>query len=160
MPAINEYYASNAGRAINTIQFNHPAFNAEGVLRLAQSSNPVTAAGDVYDAAAIDIQIPSRNTEGTQQVNIGLSNVKNSVWLELVKVVNWNIVNDVPMTLDIKQFMASDLNSVASFFSFQVNTVSVSAQTATVTASYSQIYNTYYPRKRYYPSEYPGLKYT
>lgn len=166
MTAIEQAYASNTESIIPTFEFAHPAFT-NGVLYLVQSHYDLEATTEAgtnvtFLKSSISYTYPAKNTEGQQDINIQLDNVSNQVWIEINKVVKYNRANDaVKIKCTVRGYLPSDLTGPSGeIFKLPVVNTAINDRTATIRASYTPIPDVSWPRLRYYPTKYPGTKYT
>mgnify|MGYP000513007664 CR=1 FL=1 len=164
MSAIEQAYASNASTPLVVFEFLHSAFTG-GAIRLAQSYYDIEAtledlSTQTFSKSGIGFAYPEKSTEGRQDLNIQIDNVSREVWQEIKKVITANRTTTEKVICKMRTYLPSDLTAPAgAIYMFTVTKTSVMRDTATFRASYTPIPNVSYPRKRYYTTDYPGLKY-
>jgi len=162
--ALEQAYASNAATPLLTVEFIHSALN-DGVLRLVESNYDLTATLEdssivTFAKSGISTRLPDKNSDGSQSISIGIDNTSNLVWNEIKAVVAANRSGQERIICKIRPFLESDLSAPpGSPFIFTVLSSSINSTSAQLVAAYTPIPDTYYPRYRYYPTLYPGVKY-
>jgi hypothetical protein len=169
MTALNQAYASNSETPILTVEFSHPALDLGGVdpgfYRIAASNTDLSA--DIEDSSTklfkgyrIDLSLPPRDTEGSSNVNITVSNVNNLFWDHFKPVRAYNVTTPTPVQCVIRSYLPSDLTAPAETATdLYVVGVTLNTQLAIINAAYDKLYNSFFPRYKYYPTEYAGVKY-
>lgn len=164
MTAIEQAYAINAATPILTIELSHSALT-DGVLRLVQSNTDLVAGIEdsstvTFSKSGLSITRPSRDTTGTQSITLDIDNVSNLVWTEINKVVTANRSSKEKIICKLRTYLAADLTAPADAgYVLQVSNTSINRTTARIIATYAALYDTSFPKDRYYPTVYKGLKY-
>ncbi len=162
--AIQQAYASNSETPLLTVEFINTALD-DGSLKLVESNYDLTATTEdddtvTFSRAGINISLPEKNTDGNQSITISIDNTNNLVWQEIKKVVTANRISRQPIKCKFRAFLESDLSApAANPYLFTVTSSSINRSVASITASYTPIPDTFYPRYKYYPTIYPGVKY-
>jgi hypothetical protein len=164
MAAINQAYASNSETALQTIEFAHSTISG-GYLRLVKAKYDLTATLEnsnevTFTRASIKIQRASRATSGKQDLNFVISNLNNVAWRELNAIVIANRTSEEKLICKYREYLESDLSQPASGV-YPLTVISTSSNRIAVTfhAGYTPLPNMAFPRFRYYPTIFPGLKY-
>jgi len=164
MTALNQAYASNAGTPLITLEFLHSALTG-GVLRLVQGFYDIEATLEdastvTFNASGIGVSLPERSSDGRYDLSMQIDNVSNLVWQQLQLVVTASRSTGEAVECKYRPFLESDLSAPAgATYRFIVMQSSISRSTANIRASFAQIPDMIYPRGRYYPTTFPGLKY-
>lgn len=164
MTAINTAYASNSATPLLTIEFLHSSLTG-GALRLVQAYYDLEATLEdsttvTFSASGIGISLPEKSTEGRQDLNIQIDNASNLVWQQVKLVIDANRTSEEKIICKFRSFLEADLSAPAgAVYVLTVTGTSINRNTAGIQATYTPIPDTGYPRKRYYPTSYPGVKY-
>jgi len=162
--ALERAYASNESTPLLTIEFLHASLTG-GALRLVQAYSDLTATLEdattvTFTAAAIDIQLPEISTDGRQDLSISIDNTNNVAWDQIKAVTIANRITESKIICKYRPFLESDLTAPAgATYVLTVTGGSINRHTATLRATYTPIPETNFPRGRYYPSDYPGVRY-
>lgn len=162
--AIQQAYASNSETPLLTVEFINTALDG-GTLRLVESNYDLTATTEddeevTFSRAGINIDLPEKNTDGNQSITISIDNTNNLVWQEIKKVVAANRISRQPIKCKFRAFLESDLSAPAENpYVFTVTSSSINRSVASITAAYTPIPDTFYPRYKYYPTIFKGVKY-
>jgi hypothetical protein len=164
MTALNQAYASNDQTPLITLEFLHSALSG-GALRLVQGYYDIQATLEdsttvTFSASGIGVTLPEKSTDGRQDLDIQLDNVSNLVWQEISGVVTASRASSEVVICKYRPFLESDLSAPAgAAYVLAVTQSSINRVTASLTASFAQIPDMAYPKGRYYPTVYPGLRY-
>ena len=162
--ALQRAYASNEATPLMTIEFAHSAFT-DGYIRLVQSFYDLTATTEdaeevTFSKSGINLSLPEKSTDGRQDLKIEIDNVSNLVWQEIKKVITANRTTQEKITCKFRNYLEADLSEPAgAVYKFTVSSSSINVTTASITASYTPIPDSYFPRFRYYPTVFSGVKY-
>jgi hypothetical protein len=162
--ALETAYASNEATPLVTVEFAHSAFDG-GYIRLVQSFYDLTATTEnsetvTFNKSGINLSLPEKTTDGRQDLRIEIDNVSNAVWTEIKKAVTANRTTQEKINCTFRNYLEADLSAPAGpVYKFVVSSTSINITTATIIASYTPIPDTYYPRYRYYPTVFSGVKY-
>lgn len=162
MSAIARAYASNEATPLETLEFSHSSITTLYFVRAyydltatLEDSTEVT-----FSKSGIGMQLPESSTDGQQELEIQFDNVSNEVFNTLMTVQDSMRSTDEKALIIYRSFLESDLSAPASApIKLFMSSSSVNRQTATIRASWSPFPDAAYPRYRYYPNLYPGLKY-
>ena len=109
-----------------------------------------------FDASAIDIALPARNADGTQDLKFAISNIDGRVSEAIDKILD----EMKSATLTFRRYISSDLSAPASSpYTLDIKSGSWTPTAVQVTAGYMNVLKTAWPRKRYNLAEHPGLRY-
>ena len=155
--ALQQAYASNTETPILAFEFIHSAFTG-GVLRYVQSSTDKNLEGVVYTAFSISALLPKNDSDGTQQLTINIDNVSHEVYQQLNAVIVANRSVNEKVRVIMKTFLPSDLSVDQTRIELVCVSASINITSAQITAIYAPLYDSYYPRNRYYTNVYRGLR--
>lgn len=158
MTVLNRLYASSGEEVIiETLQINI----GDDVYYLCKGYDDITATtegGDVvtFTACAIDIALPARNSDGTQDLQFAIDNI-NGVTSTAIRNALDNLQG---ATLTYRNYISTDLAAPASVpYTLAIKSGSWTALQAQITAGYMNVLDTAWPRYRYTLPDYPGLRY-
>ena len=158
MTVLNRLYASSGDEVIiETLQINI----GSGVYYLCKGFEDITAvteSGDTitFIAAAIDIALPARNSDGTQDLQFAVDNI-DGVTSTAIRAGLENLSNAF---LTYRNYVSTDLSAPASVpYTLAIKSGSWTATQAQITAGYMNVLDTAWPRYRYTLPNYPGLRY-
>ena len=158
MTILNRLYASGGPeRIIYTLEVT----DGTDVIRMTPGWEDVTAGIEggtlvTFTAVGIDIGLPAKNEDGTQDVTFGLSNITGAVSAYLRE----RITSSTRMMVKLRIYTSDDLSAPAKPADvFEVKGGSWSALQAEITAGYFDILNTNWPRRVFTFNEFPGLRY-
>ncbi|UIW10326.1 protein of unknown function DUF1833 [Flyfo siphovirus Tbat2_3] len=118
----------------------------------------VTENGDTvtFIASAIDIALPARNSDGTQDLQFAIGNIDGTVSTAIRKALN-----DLSRaSLTYRNYVSTDLSAPASVpYSLAIKSGYWTATQAQITAGYMNVLDTAWPRYRYTLNNFPGLRY-
>ncbi|AJF73529.1 ArsR family transcriptional regulator [Raoultella ornithinolytica] len=158
MTILNRLYASSGSEVIiETLQINI----GSTVYFFCKGYEDITATvenGDVltFSAAGIDIALPARNSDGTQDLQFAISNIDGEVSTAIRKALE----NLEIGSLTYRQYVSTDLSAPATVpYTLAIKSGSWTATQAQITAGYMNVLDTAWPRFRYTLNEFPGLRY-
>ena len=158
MTILNRLYASSGAEVIiETLQINIGA----GVYYLCKGYEDITATtegGDVvtFAAAAIDIALPARNSDGTQDLQFAIDNVDGATSTAIRNALD----NLDSASLTYRNYVSTDLTAPAAVpYTLAIKSGSWTATQAQIVAGYMNVLDTAWPRNRYTLPNYPGLRY-
>lgn len=104
----------------------------------------------------MDLSIPSRNDDGTQDLNFALSNIDGIA----SSFIRSALVAGRSMTLIYRVFTSDDLLAPAHApHRFKIKSGTVTATQVSITAGYFDLLDTAWPRNTYNLNKFPGLRY-
>ena len=158
MTILNRLYASSGPEVIlETLQINI----GDEVHYLCNGFEDITATtenGDTveFKACAMDVALPARNDDGTQDLKFALCNVDGKVSTAIRNAIN----NLSSASLTYRSFISTDLAAPASVpYTLAIKNGSWTATEAQITAGYMNVLDTAWPRNRYTLNNFPGLRY-
>lgn len=158
MTILDRLYASSGSEVIiETLQINI----GSTVHFFCKGYEDITATvenGDVltFSAASIDIALPARNSDGTQDLQFAISNIDGEVSTAIRKALE----NLEIGSLTYRQYVSTDLSAPATVpYTLAIKSGSWTAIQAQITAGYMNVLDTAWPRFRYTLNEFPGLRY-
>lgn len=158
MTILNRLYASSGEEVIiETLQINI----GPEIYYLCKGFEDITATtenGDVvtFKAAAIDIALPARNSDGTQDLQFAIDNIDGVVSTAIRNALG----NLTGATLTYRNYVSTDLTAPAAVpYTLAVKNGYWTATQAQITAGYMNVLDTAWPRYRYTLPYYPGLRY-
>lgn len=158
MTIINRLFASSGSEVIiETLQINV----GSQVFYLCRGWDDVTAKDEsenslTFKACGIDIALPARNADGTQDLKFAIGNIDGEVS---------NTIRDALAVLDrasltFRHYVSTDLAAPASSpIRLAIKSGYWTASQVQITAGYMNILDSAWPRKRYTLNEHPGLRY-
>ncbi|MNM24920.1 hypothetical protein D3C81_353600 [compost metagenome] len=158
MTILSRLYASSGSEIIHeTMQIDI------GELRhyLVKGWEDVTASteggqGVIYLACGMDVALPARNADGTQDLKFALSNISG----EASAAIRQALAQRLPILLTYRKYVSTDLAAPAERpYTLTVKAGQWSATEVQITAGYMNILDTAWPRHRYTLSKHPGLRY-
>lgn len=163
MTAIQRAYASNSETPILTLEISHSGLTG-GVLRFARSHADLVATLEdsstvTFSRSGMGLSFPQRSVNGKQDLNFQLDGVSREVLTEVKQVISANRAASEKAICKLRTFTPSDLTAPAEIYTFNVVSDQINNRSAVFRASFAQIPDFYYPRLRYFPSIYPGVKY-
>lgn len=157
-PTLSRLYASSGEEVIiETLQINI----GDEVYYLCKGYDDITAtteSGDVitFTACAIDIALPARNSDGTQDLQFAIDNINGETSTAIRKALD----NLADAALTYRNYVSTDLSAPAEVpYTLTIKSGSWTATQAQVSAGYMNILDTAWPRNRYTLTYYPGLRY-
>lgn len=162
MTAIARAYASNEATPLETLEFSHSSITTMYFVRAfydltatLESSTEVT-----FVRSGLGIQLPEKSTDGQQELQIQIDNLSNDVYQTLSTIQNSMRSTDEKAIIKYRSYLESDLSAPAgAVIKLIMTSASVNRRTASIRASWSPFPDASYPRYRYYPTLYPGVKY-
>ena len=158
MTILNRLYASSGQEVIiETLQINI----GDEVLYLCKGYEDITATtenGDsiTFTASAIDIALPARNSDGTQDLQFAISNIDG----EASTAIRNALDNLSSASLTYRNYVSTDLAAPASVpYTLAIKSGTWTATQAQITAGYMNVLDTAWPRYRYTLNNFPGLRY-
>ncbi|MDT7451256.1 DUF1833 family protein [Citrobacter koseri] len=158
MTVLNRLYASSGPEVIiETLQINI----GDEVLYLCKGYEDITATtenGDsiTFTASAIDIALPARNSDGTQDLQFAISNIDG----EASTAIRSALDNLSSASLTYRNYVSTDLAAPASVpYTLAIKSGTWTATQAQITAGYMNVLDTAWPRYRYTLNNFPGLRY-
>ncbi|PXW42084.1 uncharacterized protein DUF1833 [Klebsiella oxytoca] len=159
MTILNRLYASSGPEVIiETLQINI----GDEVHYLCKGYEDITATtenGDTvkFIACAMDIALPARNADGTQDLKFALCNIDGVVSTAIRKAIN----DRNAASLTYRSFISTDLAAPAAVpYTLQIKSGYWTATEVQITAGYMNVLDTGWPRYRYTLPSFPGLRYT
>jgi hypothetical protein len=162
--ALEKAYASNTATPLHTLEFLHSAITG-GALRLVQGYEDIEATLEdssvvTFSASGFGLALPERGTDGKQDLRIQLDNVSLVAYDEIKAAKTATRTTEEKIICKYRPFLESDLSAPAgATFVLTVTRTAVTRSTVSVNATYTPIPEVSWPVKRYYTTEYPGLKY-
>lgn len=158
MTILERLYASSGSEVIHdTLQISSGDDNYwltsgwDDVSVTLENGQPVT-----FYASAIDIALPARNADGTQDLKFAISNIDGRVSEAIDKILD----EMKSATLTFRRYISSDLSAPASSpYTLDIKSGYWTPTAVQVTAGYMNVLKTAWPRKRYNLAEHPGLRY-
>lgn len=158
MTILNRLYASSGSEVIiETLQItvgsdvHYLCQGYEDITATTESGNTVT-----FTACAIDIALPARNADGTQDLKFALCNVDGVVSTTIRNA----LANRLPASLTYRSFISTDLAAPAAVpYTLAIKSGYWTATEAQITAGYMNVLDTAWPRNRYILNYFPGLRY-
>ncbi|MEG9766731.1 DUF1833 family protein [Enterobacter hormaechei] len=109
-----------------------------------------------FTGSAIEISLPARNADGTQDLKFAISNIDGIVSTAIRNALD-NLSN---ATLTFRRYISTDLSAPASPpFTLAIKEGYWTATEVQITAGYMNILDTLWPRNRYTLPLFPGLRY-
>lgn len=157
-PTLKRLYASSGEEVIiKTLQINI----GDDVLYLCDGYDNITATTETgeevtFIASAIDVALPARNSDGTQDLQFAISNIKG----EASTSVRSALENLRGATVTYRQYTSDDLAAPAERpYTLTVKNGYWTATQAQIIAGYMNVLDTGWPRYSYTLPFYPGLRY-
>ncbi|HBT3292034.1 DUF1833 family protein [Klebsiella aerogenes] len=158
MTVLNRLYASSGSEVIiETLQINI----GDTVHYFCKGYDNITATTEngaviTFSASAIDIAIPARNSDGTQDLQFAISNING----EVSTAIRDALATQQDGVLTYRQYVSTDLNAPASVpYTLAIKSGSWTALQAQITAGYMNVLDTAWPRYRYTLNDFPALRY-
>ena len=162
MTALEQAYASNEATPLNTLEFSHSSITT---LRFVQGyydlqANLETGPLVTFQKSGFGFQLPERSTDGQQELQIQLDNVSNIAYQNLATVQQSMRSADEKAIIKYRPYLESDLSAPAgAVLSLVMTGASVKRDSVFIRATWSPFPDVTYPRHRYYPTKFPGLRY-
>ena len=158
MTILNRLYASSGSEIIiDTLQI----VVGSNTYWLTKGWDDITAhiedgTTQTFTACGIDIALPARNADGTQDLKFAISNIDGTVSTAIRNALD--ALSTARITY--RNFVSSDLTAPASKpFTLTIKSGYWTATEGQITAGYMNILDTAWPRYRYTLREHPGLRY-
>lgn len=158
MMILDRLYASGGEEVIvETLQINI----GDDVYYICKGFDDITAtteSGDVvtFTACAIDIALPARNSDGTQDLQFAIDNINGETSTAIRKALD----NLQGASLTYRNYISTDLTAPATVpYTLAIKHGSWTALQAQIVAGYMNVLDTAWPRYRYTLPNYPGLRY-
>lgn len=109
-----------------------------------------------FEGCAVDIALPARNADGTQDLKFAISNIDG-----VVSSAIDNILDELKSArLTFRRYISTDLSAPAAApYTLEVKNGTWTATSVQLTAGYMNVLKTAWPRFRYSLAEHPGLRY-
>lgn len=158
MTILSRLYASSGSEVIiETLQINigteihYLCTGYEDITATTEAGNTVT-----FSACPIDIALPARNSDGTQDLQFAIANIDGVVSTAIRRAIN-DLSN---ATLTYRCFVSTDLTAPAAMpYTLVIKSGNWTATQAQITAGYMNVLDTAWPRYRYTLPNFPGLRY-
>lgn len=158
MTILDRLYASSGSEVIiETLQINigdtvhYFCKGYDDITALTENGDSIT-----FEASAIDIALPARNSDGTQDLQFAISNIDG----EVSTAIRNALANLDTGSLTYRQYVSTDLSAPATVpYTLAIKSGSWTALQAQITAGYMNVLDTAWPRFRYTLNEFPGLRY-
>lgn len=109
-----------------------------------------------FTGSAIDVALPARNSDGTQDLKFAISNIDGVVSTAIRNALD----NLSSASLTFRRYVSTDLSAPAAPpFTLAIKEGSWTATEVQITAGYMNILDTAWPRFRYTLPLFPGLRY-
>lgn len=109
-----------------------------------------------FTGSAIDVALPARNSDGTQDLKFAISNIDGVVSTAIRNALD----NLSTASLTFRRYVSTDLSAPAAPpFTLAIKEGSWTATEVQITAGYMNILDTSWPRYRYTLTDFPGLRY-
>ncbi|WP_017346104.1 DUF1833 family protein [Pantoea sp. A4] len=109
-----------------------------------------------FIACGIDIALPARNADGTQDLQFAISNVEGTVSAAIRSALS----ELSSATLTYRHYVSTDLTAPASTaYTLAIKSGYWTSTEVQITAGYMNVLNTAWPRYRYTLPNFPGLRY-
>lgn len=109
-----------------------------------------------FIASAIDIALPARNDDGTQDLKFAISNIEGKVSTTIRNALE----NKSYGSIRFRRYVSSDLTAPAARpYTLKIKSGFWKASVVNITAGYMNILDTAWPRYRYTLPDFPGLRY-
>lgn len=158
MTVLNRLYASGGDEVlIETLQINI----GNEVYYLTRGWDDIevtTETGELltFQGCGIDIALPSRNSDGTQDLKFAISNITGEVSSTIRKALE----NIQGATLTYRLYISTSLNAPAARpYTLAIKSGYWTSTEVQITAGYMNVLDTAWPRYRYTLPAFPGLRY-
>lgn len=109
-----------------------------------------------FTGSAIDVALPARNSDGTQDLKFAISNIDGVVSTAIRNALD----NLSTASLTFRRYVSTDLSAPAAPpFTLAIKEGSWTATEVQIIAGYMNILDTSWPRYRYTLTDFPGLRY-
>lgn len=155
-------YASAPSGAvvIYTLELSHAAFSG-GAIRIAQGFDDLLATLEtgetvLFEASGFGVSLPPKSIRGRQDLQFRLDNVTGRAIREIDKAREAG----GPIKVVLRSYLSSDLSAPAvPPVVMTGESVKANVQSVTAVATFHDLVNKAWPRRRYTPDFAPGLKY-
>ena len=158
MTVLDRLYASSGSEIIyETLQIN-VGDSGHNIVKGYEDITAVTENGDTvtFKAGAIDIALPARNSDGTQDLQFAIGNIDGSISTIILDAID----NLSESSLTYRNYISTDLSAPSSPpYTLQLKPGYWTAIEAQITAGYMNVLDTAWPRNRYILPFFPGLRY-
>lgn len=158
MTILSRLYASSGPEVIiETLEINI-GDEAHYLCKGYEDITATTENGDTvtFIACAMDIALPARNADGTQDLKFALCNIDGVVSTAIRKAIN----DRNPASLTYRSFISTDLTAPAAVpYTLAIKSGYWTATEVQITAGYMNVLDTAWPRYRYTLPSFPGLRY-
>ncbi|WP_241603227.1 DUF1833 family protein [Rosenbergiella nectarea] len=158
MTILNRLYASSGPEVlIDTLQINV----GSNVFYLCKGYEDITATTEhgelvTYIACGIDVALPARNSDGTQDLKFAISNAEGIVSTAIKSALN--ALNRATVTY--RQYISTSLTAPSSTpYTMAIKSGQWNSLQVQITAGYMNWLDTAWPRYRYTLPSHPGLRY-
>ncbi|WP_241640057.1 DUF1833 family protein [Rosenbergiella epipactidis] len=158
MTVLNRLYASSGPEVlINTLQIDV----GSDIYYLCQGYEDITATTEdgtqvTFTACGIDVALPARNTDGTQDLKFAISNVEGFVSTSIRKALD----SLSRATVTYRQYISTQLDAPSSApYTMAIKSGQWTSLQVQITAGYMNWLNNTWPRYRYTLPNHPGLRY-
>lgn len=111
---------------------------------------------ETFTACGIDIALPARNSDGTQDLKFAISNIEGFVSASIRNALD----NLNSASLTYRCYISTDLSAPAATpYTLAIKSGYWTSMEVQITAGYMNILDTAWPRHRYTLSNFPGLRY-
>jgi hypothetical protein len=162
--ALETAYASNTDTPLDTLEFLHSALPG-GALRFVRGYYAIEATLEdastvTFEPAGFAVVLPERGVNGAQNLDIQFDDVSQAVWQSLNAVITANRTTQEKTFCIYRPYLEADLSAPAgASYKLLVTSSVVNRNSASFRASWAPIPDISWPRLRYYPTIYPGVKY-
>lgn len=158
MTVLNRLYASSGSEVIiETLQI----IIGSTTYWLTKGYQDITATLEdgttqVFTACAMDIALPARNADGTQDLQFAISNITGVVSSTIRKALQ--DLNEASLTY--RSYVSTDMSAPSEVpFSLTIKSGYWTSTEVQITAGYMNVLDTAWPRNRFTLPKYPGLRY-
>lgn len=162
--ALEKAYASNTSTPLHTLEFLHSGFTG-GALRFVRGYQDISATLEsgstvTFSKSGFGISLPQKGNDGRQDIRIQLDNVSLEAYQQITLAKSASRSSSEKIICKYRPFLESDLSAPAgATYVLTVTNTSITRTTVSIIAAYTPIPDISWPTKRYYATDYPGLKY-
>lgn len=157
MSILNRLYASSGTEVIiETLQITagsevyYVTKGFEDVTATLENGQTVT-----FEAGGIDLALPAKNTDGTQDLKFAIGNINGRV----SKAIRAALAAQIKGLLTYRGYVSTDLSAPSERpFTLAIKSGSWSATEVQISAGYMNILDKAWPRRRYTLADFPGLR--
>ena len=157
MTILNRLYASSGPEVIlETLQITA----GDQVYYLCKGWDDITATDEngqvlTFSASGIDIALPAKNADGTQDLQFAVGNIDGVV----SSAIRAALESQSKATLTYRSYISTDLSAPSEKpFTLAIKSGSWTATEVQISAGYMNILDKAWPRRRYTLADYPGLR--